>query len=877
MVDEPELINERKHRGKLKVYLGMSAGVGKTFAMLSDALVELQQGKRVLAGYIEPHSRPATENLASQVPQLPTRVVEYKGLSLREFDLDAALEVRPEILLVDELAHSNAVGSRHAKRWQDIDELISQGITVWTTVNIQHIESLRDIVTQVTGVDVLEAVPDSFFAKVDDFELVDIPPDELLKRLESGKIYAAEKVDTALRNFFRKENLIALREIALRHTANAVDVQLRNFKTADRDATSYGTSPRVLISIGPSKFAPRLVRAGVRLASHLKAPFIVMYVETPRTLGIAEIDQAYAQKAMSMAERLGGEIVRSSGSDIVGELLKLATQRKATIIVIGKPHRGRLSRIFVRSIVDDLIQRSGDIAVHVVHGEKDEASAIPIIVRAQGVTFKSFSKALLALGLTLVAASLADAFFFDPTNLAMLFILPVAWTAARVGRTEATVAAILGVLLFDFLFVPPRGSFSVTDIQYLVTFSVMFSISLLISTLTLQLRSQAEASSGRERRTSLLLGMSRRLAETRSLEDVAGISREILADVFDSEVVIFWPAEDGRLKALNRTIVSIEEDPQEIAVAQWVSTRKTQAGKGTDTLPAAKGYYAPLDSRKLQTPVLALYRPKGVFSAVDIDLVDGFAYLISSAMTRVESQNEATDAQIQAKDEQLRNILLSSVSHDLRTPLTTITGAAKVIEARADVPPEVKALASSITDSSEHLNLIVRNVLDLTRLEAGKVHLRRDWHTLEELLGTALRRTDSIMAPRRCLIELPDDLPLLYVDGILIEQVFVNLLENVARHTPAATTLTISAQTSGSNLDVEFVDDGPGLKDPKGAFEKLVKGEHSQGFGLGLAVCAAAMRVHDGDITAQNRLPHGSIFSLTFPLEAQPEELTDEH
>ena len=579
-------------RGKLKIYLGMAAGVGKTFAMLSDALTEQKRGVRVLAGYIEPHGRAETEELAKQLPNISPRVLEYRGITLHEFDLDQALAQKPEIILVDELAHTNAPNSRHIKRYQDIEELCAKGINVFTTLNIQHIESLRDVISNITGVEVQETVPDSVLAQADEIELIDIPPDELLQRLEAGKIYKHEKVDTALRNFFRKGNLVALREIVLRHAADTVDAQLRSYRTLEGVDEIWATNPRVLVSVAPTKFAVRLVHAAIRLARNLKAPLVALTVETPRTRQASEIDRAHAERALASAARAEAEIIRVSGYDIVQEVIRVAKETNATIIVVGKPMRSKLREFIFGSIVDDLVRQSGKIDILVVQGSADEGGSLRTIPAAAQFSRSSVLQSMLWVVLATAVCFLAYP-FFELSNLVMIYLLAVAWVASHHGRIESVIASILSVAAFDFFFVPPRWTFAVSDAQYAVTFAVMLVVALLISSLALKLKAQSELALDRERNTRTLFEFNQRLSVCRSLEEAANVTAEMMRKYFGLESLLYWPEGAGELRALNRTEAEFEW--------RWpsgVRTVRSPLGKRLRLCPAPKDIMSRLRSAR---------------------------------------------------------------------------------------------------------------------------------------------------------------------------------------------------------------------------------------------------------------------------------------
>lgn len=864
---------EERTRGRLKVYLGMAAGVGKTYTMLTDALVEKRRGVDIVAGYIEPHGRTETEQLVTQLDQIPFRTIQHKGMPVREFDLDAALRRRPSILLVDELAHSNAEGSRHSKRWQDIEECLSQGINVFTTLNVQHLESLSDVVTKITGIPVTETVPDSVVRNADEIELIDITPEELIQRFKDGKVYVPEKVDVALANFFRPGNLIALREIVLRLTAERVDDQLTTYRRLYDVREIWPAKPRVLVCISPNYFAERVVRTAGRLASSMRTEMVALTVENYSRPAVSEAKDKFIAKGLELAEALGAQIVRSVANDVVAEILKVAREKNANIIVMGKPVRSRIRDYFFGSIVDELIRMSGDHDVYVISDIVGE-SKVPLLPRSSPPTVRGIFTALAVTILTTVFCALVHP-FLELSNLVMFYLLAVAWAGSKLGRMESVITSVLSVLAFDFVFVPPRWTFVVADMQYLVTFIVMLGIALLISTLTLQLKAQAELVNRRERRTAALYDVSKRLASAVSPPQIAGIVKEKSIELFGFDGVLFLANEAGELSVPVGSNSKFEEDPNEVAVARWVADRKALAGVGTDTLVGARGRYIPLANARRFASVLGLDCRSGEWQSSTTPLLEAFATQIGSALDRVIAEQESTTVQVEVERERVRNVLLSSISHDFRSPLTAISGAADTLESRyltADFPG--RDLLRSIREEASRLSRLVRNVLDLTRLEAGDVRLKIGWESLEELVGGALERTSSLLGDRQVDIDLPENLPLVRVDAISMEQVFVNLFENIAKHTPATTKVRITAKVNHA-LTLEVSDNGPGLPIGKESrvFEKAFRGSDTEhGFGLGLTICQAIMRAHGGTIIASNGQNGGACFTLTLPLpEHQPE------
>ncbi|HMA90350.1 MAG TPA: sensor histidine kinase KdpD [Burkholderiales bacterium] len=883
----------RARRGKLKVYFGATAGVGKTYRMLEEARALKAKGVDVVVGYVEPHGRAETETLLEGLERLPYLLVRYRGALLRDFDLDAALARKPALLLVDELAHTNpAEGDprpRHGKRWQDVEELLAAGIDVFTTVNVQHIESLNDVVAGITGVRMQETVPDRVFEGADEVELIDLPPDELLERLHAGKIYLPEQIRHAIDNFFRKGNLIALRELALRTTADRVDAAMREYREGEAIRAIWAAGERLLVAIGPDEQGERLIRAGKRMATALHADWIVVYVETPGLLRLKEAERDRRIALLRLAESLGAEAVTLGGSSVGEELANYARERNVTRVLIGRPRRALWRRLFRPSTYGELLARSEGIDIHVVGGA-DEAAARrnPVLARAQaylGVApsvakrrWPAYAWAVAATALcTLIGMAMSP--LFELVNIAMVYLLAGVLLAVRFGRGPAMLASILNVAAFDFFFVPPQLTFAVSDVQYLITFAIMLGVALVTSNLTASVRLQARVAGHRERRTALLYAMSRELAATRGAQSMARVAVKHVSEVFDSQVVVLLPGADGRVRYPRGESVSGSLHGADLAVAQWVRDHGRAAGLGTDTLPGAEILYLPLSGSQSVLGVLALLpaNPRRVLLPEQFHLLETFAGQVALALERSRLAEQAHRASLEAETEGLRNALLASISHDLRTPLAVISGASSSLAERGEkLPPEERrALAHSIFEQSQQMAQLIANVLQMTRLEAGGIALTRDWHALGEIAGSALGRLRERLAGHRVQVELDGDLSLARVDATLVEQVFANLLENAAKFTPPGTTVRLRAERRAGELLVSVEDDGPGLPpgDPEQLFAKFYRGAAEgaiAGAGLGLAICRAIVGLHGGRIWAERLPGRGAAFRFTLPLEEAP-------
>ena len=857
---------ERQQRGRLKIFLGAAAGVGKTYAMLEAAREQHADGVDVVIGIVETHGRAETEALLSGLEILTPRVVEYRGAFLRELDLDAALARRPALILVDELAHTNAPGSRHAKRWQDVRELLDAGIDVYTTLNVQHLESLNDVVAKITSVVVRETVPDAVLDEAHEVELIDLPPDDLLERLREGKVYVPQQAEEALRNFFRKGNLIALRELALRETADRVDAQMRVYRRDEGIQTIWPAGERVLVCVGPSPHALGLVRTAQRMAERLDAEWIAAYVETPAHHRLPVEAQERVADALRLAEQLGATTATLTGARMSDEILAFARDRNVTKIVIGKPRRSLWQRLILGSIVDALVEGSGDIDVFVSSGDTVERKRTPLrFRRPERPDWPGYAEAVALVAAATVIDLLISSVSELP-NLVMVYLLTVIAVSSRHGRGPSLLASILSVAAFDFFFVPPYLTFAVSDMRHLLTFVGMLLTGLIVSSLTVRIRSQAEAARQREQRTAALYAMSRELASTRGLDELLGIALRHIAEVFGSHVVVLVPGPDGRPIPRREIGSGLTLDARELAVAQWVYDHREPAGLGTTTLPGAAALYLPLMAPRGPVGVLGV-RPvdgRAVETTEQFHQLETFANQTALAVERARLAEETQATEVRMETERLRSSLLSSVSHDLRTPLTTITGAAStLIDDGPRLDSSTRAeLLESIRDEAERLNRLVQNLLEMTRLESGGLRLRKEWQSVEEVIGSALSRMSKQLADRPVTVRIPPDLPLVAMDAVLIGQVVVNLLDNAVRHTPPKSALRVAATATDTAVTVEVADHGPGL--PRGeedrVFEKFYRGDvaGARGAGLGLAICQGIVKAHGGRIWAHN-LPEGGV------------------
>ncbi|KAF0815079.1 Sensor protein KdpD [Andreprevotia sp. IGB-42] len=886
LLEEIQRDEAQATRGRLKIFFGGCAGVGKTWAMLAAAQAKVREGAVVVAGVVETHGRAETAAMLAGLQQLPPRHIEYRGKRLPEFDLDSALLIKPALMLIDEFAHSNVPGSRHPKRWQDVEELLSAGIDVYTTLNVQHLESLNDIVGQITGIVVRETVPDRVFDAADEVTLVDLPPDELLARLQAGKVYLPQQAERATQHFFRKGNLLALRELALRRTADRVDAQMRAYRADQSIRPVWQARERLLVCVGPGNCAEKLVRSGARLAASLHADWLAIYVETPALQRQGEAERARTLKALKLAQELGAETSVLAGVDLPATLLAYAQSRNASKLVVGKSQRGMLHRLWRQPLSERLAHAARDVDVYVVAHELDDgkpAATGP----ARSMLFDTGTPrrkrygivaALAACGITsLIAAGLVD--MFDLANVAMLYLLAVVLVAVRFGRRAGALAAVTSVGAFDFFFVPPRMSLRVSDTQYLLTFVVMLAVALIIGQLAARLRFEATVATYRERRTRALYELGRELAGALTAPQVVEIGARQLAALFQSDVQLFVPDSMDKLQAAG------EGGAFDAGLAQWAFDHQQPAGLGTHTLPASVAHYLPLRAPMRVRGVLALIprmaaagAAQQIFQPEQQRLLETCASQIALSLERVHYVEVAQDAIVAMEAERLRNGVLSAVSHDLRTPLTSLLGLASLLEAGHVHGEQQQELTTAIRQEAERMNRLVINLLDMARLQSG-VKLNKAWQLLDEVIGSAARAVESVLLRHVLKVALPADLPMLAFDAVLIERVFVNLLENAAKYTPPGSVVTIAARHSGGMIEVTVSDDGPGL--PAGRaeqlFAKFARGESESatpGVGLGLAICRTIIEAHGGTIQAHNLAPdsgkHGAAFTFTLPAGNPP-------
>jgi two-component system sensor histidine kinase KdpD len=858
----------RGKRARLKIFFGAAPGVGKTYAMLESAAHAKEDGIDIVVGVAETHGRAETAELLGGLEVLPRRVIEYRGVKLPEFDLEAVLARRPDVVLVDELAHTNAPGSRHSKRWQDVLELLDAGIDVWSTLNVQHVESLGDVVQQITGVKVRETVPDSVLERADDIELVDLSPEELLDRLAEGKVYVPDQASRAAQNFFTRGNLLSLRELALRRAAERVDAEVLRYRREHGIATPWPTRERILVCVGASPSSERLIRATKRMAEGLRAAWTAANVDVIGAPPLNAADHERLEAHLRLVESLGGEVVRLRGNSVAEALLAYAREHNVTTIVVGKPTHSRWRDRLRGSKLDELVRGSGAIEVHVIAPSEHDTTRPARRGRRPRADARAYGWAVLSIAVVTVACM---AVFAQVTlaEITMLYLIGI-MIASLFGRGPSLVAASLAVAAFDWFFVPPRFTFSIAEPRYLLTFAVMFASGVVISTLVVRLRGQERDAISRERRTAQLQAFTREVAVANTLEDVATVLARHLEETFDVAAAVLIPDPSEGLVAASGLVALA---PQEAAVARWTFDHREPAGHGTDTLAGANTLCIPLVAGESAVGVLAIQRRRGTPPRLGIDqrqLIDALARQAALAIARVQFGEQARDAALRARTEELRSSLLSAVSHDLRTPLAVITGAATALVQSGDAmaPAARTDLLLSIVDDAKRLERVLSNLLQLTRVETG-IEPLREWVPADEVIGSALTRTDEVRHGQPVTTDVPPDLQL-KIDPVLFEQVLINLLENASKH--GAPPFEIHARRNGDAVEIAVADRGPGLPpgDTASLFDKFVRASEAPGAGLGLAVVRAIVQAHGGTVAAENRPGGGAVFRVVLPTPTPP-------
>jgi two-component system, OmpR family, sensor histidine kinase KdpD len=882
----PEALLEaarKEGRGRLKIFLGAYPGVGKTYAMLQAARERRREGVDVVIGVVETHGRAETEALLRGLEVVPRRRLMYRGRVFAEMDLDALLWRRPQLAIVDELAHSNVEGSRHVKRHQDVEELLAAGIDVFTTLNVQHIESLNDVVERISRVRVRETLPDKVLELADEIELVDLPPDDLIQRLREGKVYVRDQIGRAMQHFFGKGNLTALRELAMRVAAERVDAEMVNYMRAHAIAGPWPVQDRLLVCINESPVAKKLVRTAKRMAERARMPWIAVNVHTPRTDSLGDQAKNRIAEALRLAETLGGEaFTLHAESDVARELLAFARARNVTRILLGRPRRRRLSGWLREHVTRRLLSQAGQLEITIVAPE--EKPAADHLIRASAPDFKldlpPFGWATLAVLVAIVISHAADR-FLPVANLSLIFLMAVLVVAIRFGLWPSVYTSLLSFFVYNFFFTEPHYTFMVERQEDILTVIFFLVVAVFVGNLAARLKAQVEAMRQITRRTANLYDFSRKIAGAASLNDVLWAAVHHVASTLQCHSLVLLPGEGDRLEIASGYPPEDQMSVTAWGAARWAWEHNQAAGWGSDTLPASAWLFLPLKTGRGPLGLLGVSfeNPKRELTPEQRHLLEALIDQVAVAIERTNLATDIEEARLLTETERLRSALLSSVSHDLRTPLVSIIGSATGLAScdGALSNADRAQLVQTILEESERLNRFVQNLLDMTRLGYGALQPRREWVDLREIIGRALRQLARPLAPFEVEVQIPDDLPILHVDPVLIEQVLVNILDNAAKYSPAGGRIAIGAALDGEQVKVAVSDQGPGIP-PEArdtvfdVFYRVRAGDkQAAGTGLGLSICRGLIEAHGGRIEAlpgQGR--RGTTIAFWLPVHRVP-------
>ncbi len=878
----------REGRGRLKIFLGAAPGVGKTYEMLMSGRARRAEGIDVVIGVVETHGRKETAALLDGFEIVPRKAVDYKGRALDEMDIDAIVARRPTLVLVDELAHTNATGSRHPKRYLDVREILGRGIDVYTTLNIQHVESLNDVVAQITRVRVRETVPDSVIDRADDVEIIDLTPDDLIKRLHEGKVYVPNTAKRAVENYFSPGNLTALRELALRRTAQRVDEQLLSHMQAHAIPGPWAAGDRVLVAVDERPRGASLVRYARRQADRLRAPWAALHVETSRSIGMPEADKDRLAATLRLAGQLGGEAVTIPGQHVADDIVRYAAANNFTHIVIGKSDGPRWRELIEGSVIHDLIRTAGDISVHVTTGSDQDGGLTPRGVRtaAQPAQFELWPYVLstVFIACALGVGLLLDQ-FLDVRNIALVFLMAVLTSAVTVGLWPGIYTSVASALAFNFFFLDPPYTLTIRDPESVLAFVFFLIVALTASNLTARVQRQAVAARQRARTTDDLYQFSRKLAGTGTLDDVLWATVFQIASMLKVRVVLLLP-ENGKIAVKagyppDDTLVDAD-----IAAARWAWEHNRAAGRGADTLPGARRLYLPLRTGRTAVGVIGLDNDKQgpLLTPEQQRLFDALADQAAVAIERIQLVADVDRAKLAAEADRLRSALLTSISHDLKTPLAAIMGAAGTLREYAPSLPEADRsdLLATVVDEAERLNRFIANLLDMTKIESGAMEPNYMLHDVGDIVGSALRRAAKITAGHKIEVAIPPDLPMLRLDAVLFEQVLFNVLDNAAKYAPQGSTIRVRAWPDGEAVMLQVADEGPGIpaEDLERIFDTFYRvrkrDQVRAGTGLGLSICRGFVEAMGGTITVANRADRsGAVFTIRMPVPAETVNLDE--
>ena len=890
----PEALLEAARReenrvGKLRIFVGAAPGVGKTYAMLETARARKKDGYDVVVAVVETHGRKETEALLEGLEIVPRRLVEYKGRSLEEMDLDGVIARRPQIALVDELAHTNAPGSRHPKRYLDVEEILNSGIDVYTTVNIQHIESLNDVVAQITRVRVRETVPDAIFDRAESVELVDLTPEDLIERLKEGKVYIPQQAERALEHFFSPANLTALRELALRRTAERVDEQLLTEMQARAIQGPWAAGERVLVCVSEDPRSAGLVRATKRLADRIHAPWTAVYFETARSAQLNDQERDRIADTLRLAMNLGGETVTVPGGArrLADDIIEYARANNITEIVIGKSARSRWFEILHGSVVHDLVRRAGTISVHVIGGEELESEPIPkktvrTAERHEPIDPRPYVFSLIVVAISVLVAEIIEP-WFGLENVDLVFMTGIVAVAARYGLWPSLFASVVASLCYNFFFLPPLYEFTIADPKNVLAFFFFIVMAIIVSNVAARVRTQAVTAMTRARTTESLYTFSRKLAGVGALDDVLWATAYQVALMLKVRVVLLMPQDGSIALAAGYPPEDILDDA-DLAAAKWAWQNNRSAGRGSDTLPGAKRLFLPMRTGRGPIGVVGIDsdKPGPLLTPDERRLLDALIDQSALAIERVHLVEDMDRVKRTIETEHLRSALLTSISHDLKTPLASVLGAAGTLRDLSGRLSEAEKteLLKTIIDESERLNRFIANLLDMTKLEAGAVVPNAAPHDLREIVGSALRRADKILARHNVQLELDGDLPMLNVDAVLLEQALFNVLDNAGKYSPEGSRILIRSLRDRDSVVLEILDEGAGIpaEDLEHIFDKFYrvqKGDQVRaGTGLGLAISRGFIEAMKGTIVAANRKDRsGAVFTIRLPIPAESQQL----
>ncbi len=884
----PEALLEsanKEGRGRLKIFLGAAPGVGKTFEMLSQAKRRRLDGIDTVIGVVETHGRVETDLLTKGFEVVPKKRILYKGRVLSEMDLDAILQRKPKLVLVDELAHTNVEGSRHPKRYMDVEELLDAGIDVYSTLNIQHVESLNDVVAKITHVQVRETVPDSIIDRADDIEVVDLTPEDLLQRLKEGKVYMPEQAERAIRNYFTPQNLTALRELALRRTAERVDEQMLSYLRTHAITGPWETADRVLVAINEDPGSATLIRYARRIADRLHARWAALHVETSGSARLSERQRAFIGDCLRLAQRLGGESVTIPAQSRVDGIIRYAEANNYTHLVVARSRRPWWLRLRP-STASEVTRRARNINVHVMADDKtgtrlpdhvDTAPGGPIAPPSAYVF--SFLLVAAALGIGLVLGHVLGV-----SNIALVFLTAILASAVTYGLWPSLFASLVAVLAYNFFFLPPLYTFTIADRENVVALIAFAIVAVVASNLTARVRSEAVAAQRRAKTTEELFMFSRKLTEVVSLDDLLWAIAYQIASMLKLSVVLLLP-EDGSVAVRSGYPPEDEISEADLAAAKWSWANNQPAGRGADTLPGARRLFLPMRTGRGPVAVVGLDsdKPGPLLNPEQRMLLDALSDQAALAIERVNLAADVDKSRLLAETERLRSALLTSISHDLRTPLASVLGSASTLKTqRGHLDPAAQdALVATIQEEAERLNRFIGNLLDMTRLESGAIAPHAEAVDLADLVGSALRRAAKVLSGRKIDLDFATDLPMLKVDAVLFEQVLFNLLDNAAKYTPAGSTVRVRAYQQAGTVKIEIADEGDGIpaKDLELIFDKFYRVHAADnkraGTGLGLAICRGFVEAMGGTIAASNRTDRsGAVFTITFPasIAVMPQE-----